>query len=346
MNFYVRKLGHQELSYTEGKGGKQRGRYILFSKKFREFFPPFDLDLNDRSRLIGVIDDTSRKVTFCYFNWHKGKKFNQSKHLGSDLRFYLNKDSFPSHDHFRPGDYAVFFRYQIKSHEEIENYYKIFRFSPLHSEYNELEKLTTNDHRVIKNRRTYHGIFEELNFINTSDIELENFVFSKKAKDKYKNPETNCNTKNEFKEYVRIAYNFKCCVLGDQIDLTIDNKTSEKSYMNVQAAHLWPDSWLGPLRPSNGILLSLDLHWAFDTGQFTIDRENKILVHESLKDKPIGKYHGKKIFIPEDELYQPDQKYLEVHRNFVFGRLKPLGLEKPKGLSQYLRDNFNIALDK
>ena len=67
MNFYVRKLGHQELSYTEGKGGKQRGRYILFSKKFREFFPPFDLDLNDRSRLIGVIDDTSRKVTFCYF---------------------------------------------------------------------------------------------------------------------------------------------------------------------------------------------------------------------------------------------------------------------------------------
>ena len=43
--------------------------------------------------------------------------------------------------------------------------------------------------------------------------------------------------------------------------------------MNVQAAHLWPDSWLGPLRPSNGILLSLDLHWAFDIGQFTIDND-------------------------------------------------------------------------
>ena len=346
MNFYVRKLGHQELSYTEGKGGKQRGRYILFSKKFREFFPPFDIDANDRSRLIGVIDDASKKVTFCYFNWHKGKKFNQSKHLGSDLRFYLNKDSFPSNDHFRPGDYAVFYKYTINSNKEELSYYKIFRFSPLDSEYKELDKLTYSKHRVIKNRRTYHGMFENLAFINTSDIELENFVFSKKAKSKYKNPENSCNTQAEFKEYIRIAYNSKCCILGDQIDLKVDNINSKKSYMNLQAAHLWPDSWLGPLRPSNGILLSLDLHWAFDHGQFTIDEDYKIVVHESLKNGNIGKYNGQKIYIPEDEAYQPDQRYLDVHRKFVFGQLKPLGTNKPKGLSQYLRDNFNIALDK
>ena len=116
--------------------------------------------------------------------------------------------------------------------------------------------------------------------------------------------------------------------------------------MNLQAAHLWPDSWLGPLRPSNGILLSLDLHWAFDHGQFTIDEDYKIVVHESLKNGNIGKYNGQKIYIPEDEAYQPDQRYLDVHRKFVFGQLKPLGTNKPKGLSQYLRDNFNIALDK
>ena len=77
MNFYVRKLGHQECSYTAGKGGGHRGRYILISHKERHkesksFLPIFDPDSENRSRSIGVIDDTSKKVTYCFFNWHKG----------------------------------------------------------------------------------------------------------------------------------------------------------------------------------------------------------------------------------------------------------------------------------
>lgn len=343
MNFYVRKLGHQESGYTEGKGGKQRGRYILFSHKYRNFLPAFNDDVDDRSRLIGVIDDTSTKVTFCYFNWHKGKKYGQSKHLGSDLRFYLNRESFPSYDHFRPGDYAVFYKYKI----DEEFFYKIFRFTTMHSEYTALENLTSRDHLIRGHRRTYHGLFQNLKFIKVSDIKLENFVFSRKAQKKYNNLENTCNSSSEFKEYVRAAYKYKCCILGDEIDLSISRSViKESNYTNLQAAHLWPDSWIGPLRPDNGILLSLDLHWAFDTGQFTLGKDYEIIVHPGLRDKKIWKYNNKKIFLPDDKNFYPNQKYLEVHRKFVFGRLKPLGREKPEGLSQYLRSNFNIVFDR
>lgn len=342
MNFYVRKLGHQECSYTAGKGGGHRGRYILISHKERHkesksFLPIFDPDSENRSRSIGVIDDTSKKVTYCFFNWHKGKKYGQSKHLGSDLRFYLNKDSFPSQDHFRPGDYAVFYKYLYKNPPEQDHFYKIFRFTKMDSAYQKLEKLTYEKHTVRSNRRTYHGLFDNLDFIDINDIKLENFKFSKSAKKKYKNPNSTCHDSHEFREHIRGAYNFKCAIRGDESSIIIMAEEKDKPIStNLEAAHFWPNAWAGPLRPDNGMLLSKDLHWAFDRGLFTVSNDFKIAVHESQKNETLYKYHGKILRTPEEDLLKPNLDYLEIHRLFVFGNLKPIR-GKPKGLDEHLK---------
>ena len=59
MNFYVRKLGHQECNATEGKGSGHRGRYIFISKKNLDFFPRFEPDSEKRERSLGIINETS-----------------------------------------------------------------------------------------------------------------------------------------------------------------------------------------------------------------------------------------------------------------------------------------------
>ena len=143
---------------------------------------------------------------------------------------------------------------------------------------------------------------------------------------------------------VRASYEYKCAILGDNDDLSIiSNETDLLKYTSLEAAHLWPDTWGGPLRPDNGMLLNPNMHWAFDCGLFTIDEEYRVKMHDSLKNKPIYKYNLKKINLPQNPEHHPKQDYLNIHRKFVFGRLKPLAQDIPVGLSQYLKEIFNKA---
>lgn len=336
MNFYVRKLGHQECGYSKGKGAGQRGRYILISKKYMEsFFPMFDPKSEERSVMVGVIDDKNRKVNYCQFNWHKGNKFGQSKHLGSDVRFYLNKQSFPSQDHFRPGDYAVFYKYDYTNKHE-EYFYKILRFTKLQHEYDKLEELTKKDHLVRGDKVTYHGSFNHLNFLNISNIQIDKFDFDKKILNVYKNPDSTCSNKNEYKKLIRAAYNFKCAVSNESFIISRDNNKKDNSYMNLDAAHFWPDAWGGPLRPDNGMLLNKNLHWAFDLGLFTVSDDYKIIVHDSAKE--LKKFENKFINLPENDIFFPNKKYLKIHREYIYGTLKPIRSKMPEKLKENLKN--------
>lgn len=326
MNFYVRKLGHQECGDSEGVGTNQRGRYILISKRMLSFFPKFDSESNIRSRAIGIIDGNSKNVNICQFNWHKGKPFNQSRHLGSDHRLYLNKDSFPSNDYFRRGDYAVFYKFRFQKNEVENNFYKIFRFTDAHKEYKLLENLTYVNHLVRNGRRTYHGLFNDLEFINISNIRVNSFKIAKQTITKYKNPDSTCNSKDEYRELVRAAYNYTCAILGDEFTSNVyQDNSSNVQYTNLDAAHFWPDSQGGPLRPDNGILMCKLAHQAFDSGHFTIDEDYTIKVDKKMLEKKnwLSQIDKKKIDIPNDEEFKPNQKYLEIHRKYIFGNLRP-----------------------
>lgn len=325
MNFYVRKLGHQECGDSENVGPNQRGRYIFIGKKMLDFFPKFDPHSSIRSRSIGIIDSDSRSVNLCQFNWHKGEPFNQSRHLGSDHRLYLNKESFPSNDYFRRGDYAVFFKYRFQKNEVENNFYKIFRFTNSHKEFKLLEDLTFANHYVRQGRRTFHGLFQDLDFIKISDIKINKFKIAKQTTKKYKNPDSTCNSKEEFRELVRAQYNYTCAILGDEFTSNIyKDDTQDVKYTNLDAAHFWPDSEGGPLRPDNGMLMCKQAHQAFDSGHFTIDENYKIKVDKRMLDKRnwLSKIDQKKLNLDDLE-FKPNQKYLEIHRKCIFGNLRP-----------------------
>lgn len=61
------------------------------------------------------------------------------------------------------------------------------------------------------------------------------------------------------------------------------NVIQYKSFMNLEAAHIWPRSHKGLYLPSNGIALCRDMHWAFDKGMFTIGDDFKVIVHPDVE---------------------------------------------------------------
>ena len=334
MNFYVKKLGLNEMTISKGLGTGQRGRFILISpKESKDFFPGHSISSEKEIKItIPVICEDENTVSYAQYNWHPGKEFKQSRHAGSDHRFYINQKLF-SKDYFRQGDYAVFYKFKYNTNSTSDEFYKIYKFSEHTEGYDRLENLTKTYH---SKQKTYASLIKNLDFINTSNIKIDKFQIHDSTKKKYKNPESTCSSNDEFRNLVRGIYNFKCAILGEENTIVI-NKEDGKKLTNLEAAHLWPDAWKGPLRPDNAILMSSDLHDQFDRGYFTITDEYKIKVHENLKNNLIFKLNDKSIYIPED--FKPNKKYLKIHEKFVFGRMKPISREKISGLQEYLENN-------
>ncbi|MGG1518761.1 HNH endonuclease [Paenibacillus oryzisoli] len=111
------------------------------------------------------------------------------------------------------------------------------------------------------------------------------------------------------------AYEKKCAVSGTSI--------SFKELTNVHAAHIKGKEYGGSDHPSNGIALSMDLHWAFDNGFFTIQHDFKIKVHERAMETKITQLqdiHGKEIHLPKNHLFWPNIEMLSFHQNNIFGK--------------------------
>ena len=86
-----------------------------------------------------------------------------------------------------------------------------------------------------------------------------------------------------------------------------------------------PHSQGGPLLPTNGILMSSDLHQAFEKGAFTLSKENKIVINSAVKrDSVLQEFKGR-VVRPESpfELYSPYLLYIDEHRKTLFDTYKP-----------------------
>jgi HNH endonuclease len=116
-----------------------------------------------------------------------------------------------------------------------------------------------------------------------------------------------------FRKAVLEAYNFKCAVTGHSI---IYGDT-----LNVQAAHIKGKEYGGSDNPTNGIALSLDLHWAFDRGFFAINNDFTIQVHEKMmENKVLQEIDRKKLLLPQDKNLWPNLEMIKYHRENVFGK--------------------------
>lgn len=122
-------------------------------------------------------------------------------------------------------------------------------------------------------------------------------------------------SQSQFRSFLLNMYENKCAVSGESI--VFENLNA------CEAAHIQPDAHHGPMVPDNGILLSRDMHWAFDNGMFTIEDDGTILVHDEMKDNDaLAQYHGRQIREPIDvwKSLAPRPRYLSWHRENFFGK--------------------------
>lgn len=313
MTFYLRKLNHQELGYSKGKGGGQRGRYILIGKKTEDFFPQFPENVTEPHLSVPLVNISSKTKVYCEYVFHNG-----SGHRGKDWRMYLNKDLISSYEEFRPGDYLLFYKYPKQL--EDESLYFVFYYNEFNEEYSKFKNLTKDS----------HSIHEEIDFINILEFDISSlrFAISEKTLTRVgrkgtNNEESTC-SESEFKKFVRLAYNNKCAVTGENILIPDLDDLSVIKYQNTHVAHIRPDVYDGPFRPDNGILLSRDIHWAFDYGAFSINDDFTIEVHQNAQGSLLQQFNGKKINLPEQEELKPNLDYIKFHREKVFGSFKPL----------------------
>ncbi len=117
-----------------------------------------------------------------------------------------------------------------------------------------------------------------------------------------------------FRKKLLQAYGATCAVTGNSI-------VCPKGLNNLDAAHIVPVEYGGSDDPRNGILLSKDMHWAFDKGLFTLTKDYKVLVGKSVRTIPdndyIASFHGTGIYLPTDKNLSPHQDALEWHRTNV-----------------------------
>ena len=117
--------------------------------------------------------------------------------------------------------------------------------------------------------------------------------------------------------FILTGYKQKCAITGNVIQY--------KSFMNLEAAHIWPRSHKGLYLPSNGIALCRDMHWAFDKGMFTIGDDFKVIVHPDVESDYLQQYNNKSLYIPENAFFRPDINNLHYHQTHIYGLFKTSG---------------------
>lgn len=117
-----------------------------------------------------------------------------------------------------------------------------------------------------------------------------------------------------FARNVRRAYRGRCAISG----LELRNGGGRPE---VEAAHIRPVEQEGPDTLRNGLALTGTLHWMFDRGLLSVDRNHRILLAKDAIDdqvaarliNPTGQLLG-----PADASAMPHQSYLDWHRENVF----------------------------
>ncbi len=116
-----------------------------------------------------------------------------------------------------------------------------------------------------------------------------------------------------FSQRVREAYDNTCAISG----LKLVNGGGRPE---VQAAHIRPVAAGGPDFARNGLALSGTVHWMFDRGLISIDKDNRLLVSsDDLVARAGGLLRrGHPLLMPKDLSARPHPDFLHFHRTNIF----------------------------
>ena len=114
-------------------------------------------------------------------------------------------------------------------------------------------------------------------------------------------------------EVVVLAYKHTCALTGYRMT-TIEMESI------VDAAHIHQFHDSRNNDPRNGIALSKNAHWQFDRGLWSLTDDYRVLVNrekfieEGVAGQRLADFEGRRVFLPSDPKYWPEQTYLDWHR--------------------------------
>ncbi len=114
-------------------------------------------------------------------------------------------------------------------------------------------------------------------------------------------------------EVVVLAYKHTCALTGYRM-------TTLEMESIVDAAHIHQFHDSRNNDPRNGIALSKNAHWQFDRGLWSLTDDYRVLVHrdkfleEGVAGQRLSDFEGRRIFLPSDPKYWPEQTYFDWHR--------------------------------
>jgi len=88
----------------------------------------------------------------------------------------------------------------------------------------------------------------------------------------------------------------------------------------VDAAHIYQFHDSRNNDPRNGMALTKNAHWQFDRGLWSLNDDYRVLVNrekfieDGVPGQRLTDFQGRKIFLPGDPKYWPEQTYLDWHR--------------------------------
>lgn len=320
-NFYLKKLGSNELGSPKSDGTVSRGRFIYITKSYEDFFPYLSKIVTNDNVLVPIIPPFSDSKVYSTLVYHNDK-FNIPDGTRDEYRLYLNKDLDPDRNYFKVDDIIVFEKIETETPIPI---YILYRFNTYDECYNQLLEIIQSS-SIKGGHALINGDFDFLipRKINIDEapviipdevrdvvVEQQQEVLEKEDENIEDIRGASLFNSDSFRDFVLNAYGYKCAITGFVIGY--------KNLLNLEAAHIQPKAQAGTFLPCNGIALCRDMHWAFDKGFITIDDAFKIIVHTEMQKSLLMNYSGKEIFIPKEPYFQPAKKFLQHHRENIFG---------------------------
>lgn len=342
--YYIHKVGSQEMGSIGEDGKPKRGRYFFISKGVKDFFPHLSSVVMNDKAFINIVpirkkeeEEEELKKIVCTIDYHNSKYSdieNTAAHKRNETRLYMNKEIDPNL-YFEADDIVVFQKI-IDDNNPENTVYTLSKFNEQDSDYQYISDILESNRL---NNQGFHALYKGtiscITTPNLSDIEVgvsENAIeLGEKEttsilsiEDKSQKNETEEATMGAsifnsvlFRDFVMNAYEYKCAITGKVIKYG--------NLFNLEAAHIKPQAHSGTFLPCNGIAMSRDMHFAFDKGFFTINENMEVVVHENLKQTDFYKeYNMKKIFIPKVDYFRPNINFLKYHKENVFGTFKQI----------------------
>ena len=316
MNYLLKRCGHQELGSMDATLTPQRGQYLLMANRSEvlSFFPPLSTTTQNDFRLVLLYPVYTRDSVYCRFVYHNDKYHGSTAlHPRNEHRLYLNREVQGGRLMFRKDGIVVI---RMVDESNYENGLYIDYADPDEPKY-EVYNALLNGHQLEGsggNYAVYSGeikiLEDEISRFSMMTRELKVASEDIRYITKSKTDISQLFTEKQFRDFVSVAYQYKCAITGTVI--------AYEDMNNLETAHIRPKSHGGPFLPCNGMTLCRDFHWAFDHGFLALTDDFHVLVSKKAPSPLLLPYDNKPIFIPEEPFFQPKLEYVQYHRKNIF----------------------------